>query len=722
MKLKTILANMAILWACTAPAQDFSTHLASPGGIKPPRIGYGNQSVIPVQKSTRYDLLTGIRETTYETSEPSSLKIRVVSQLTFNGRYPQLRHEVELSSSKKLTEDLTIHFPVGSLENLKAATIPRKNGLIGHLSELTGSKIASYRCAGRPEKYPNDLALPLVLVGEGQEKTAVMTDPFFTSLFDTGEIRWTYPKEVGLEDAVERRTIIEMAGITNMDEGMNGYYQTILRDVPPGPEWMKEIAMISYDYMSDMGRGWYNDIDTLATLIAPADRHKVALCLHGWYDVVGRYCFNEKTGKLDPTWTNRIRGIDLSLENLHHRIRYAKDRGFTVLMYFADGLLSSKGLPGFDPENVFREGGWNGPDVVGGPYSQNLAQPAVGDFYRNYARALFTEFAGEVSGFVWDETFYIQTGTLGVPKHPGYLDRAHMRLIREVAAILHSIAPDRAFFASDCIGEKSGTGDVPPYALMADGCYQDSWSEPSYWSYGIFPNYRNVIWSCNWRPITNFKYTVFGVLAYNTPVVFTNGWENDRGFSEMTSAERNDFISLFNYRRQKRTHLQGLEALPPYYEFQLPLWSTFQRTATMQEALVMKTDSEVAGFEGSKAIDGDPGTFWHTPWSGEIPGYPHLLDIDLGRETAIKGYRLLPRSDGITGGWISKASISVSNDGKSWGEPVVTSTFPKDQAEKQVLLRTTVRARYVRLTAINGFDGQPFASVAEFRIIAEGED
>jgi hypothetical protein len=40
---------------------------------------------------------------------------------------------------------------------------------------------------------------------------------------------------------------------------------------------MRDVAMISYDYMSDNGRGWYNDIDTLVTLIPAADRRKVAL-------------------------------------------------------------------------------------------------------------------------------------------------------------------------------------------------------------------------------------------------------------------------------------------------------------------------------------------------------------------------------------------------------------------------------------------------------------
>jgi beta-galactosidase len=211
-------------------------------------------------------------------------------------------------------------------------------------------------------------------------------------------------------------------------------------------------------------------------------------------------------------------------------------------------------------------------------------------------------------------------------------------------------------------------------------------------------------------------------MAYNTPVVFTNGWENDRGFSEMTLTERDDFIRLFNYRKQKRTKLQGLEALPPYFEFQLPLWKTFQRTSTMEAATLKKADSEVPGFEASKAIDGDPNTFWHTPWEGGMPGYPHTLEIDLGKETDINGYSLQPRVDGITGGWVAKAAFSVSSDGKDWSGPVITTTFPRDMSEKQVILRKPVRARYVRFTALEGFEGQRFASLAEFRVIAVGKE
>ncbi|NLP09575.1 hypothetical protein GX408_04165 [bacterium] len=567
MRTRQLVFFFMILSAAPGRSQDFYAQLAEKEGGRIPQIKHGDRFLTLVQKFGNLDLSANERIVKYEAAELPALKISVVSKVYHIAEGPVLQHDVELSSSRKMTEDLTVFFPVGLLERLDRATFPLKNGLIGSRTDFTDNSIAGYRCAGRPEKHAYDLALPLVLLERADEKSAVMTDPFFTALFDRGAVRWTYPKEVGFEDAVEKRTIIETGHVSDMDSGMSRYYQTILKEVPPGPEWIKDIAMIGYDYMSDQGRGWYADIDTLVKWIPPSDRHKVALCLHGWYDIVGRYCYNEQTGRLDETWINRIRGMELSLADIHHRITYARDKGFVVLMYFADGLLSSKGLPGLNPAHILEEGGWNGPDVIGGPYKRNPACPEVVGFYKNYARALFAEFASEVSGFVWDETFYIQAGMLGARECSGYVDRAHMRLIKEIASILHTFAPGKAFFTSDDISDGSNaTGQVPPYALLADGCYQDSGSLPSYWSYGIFPNYRNMIWSCNWQALTHFNYTVFGVYAYRTPVVITNGWGDDRGFSEMTEEEKSAFINLFNYRKQFRTDLKGLTVLPPYFE------------------------------------------------------------------------------------------------------------------------------------------------------------
>jgi beta-galactosidase len=71
---------------------------------------------------------------------------------------------------------------------------------------------------------------------------------------------------------------------------------------------------------------------------------------------------------------------------------------------------------------------------------------------------------------------------------------------------------------------------------------------------------------------------------------------------------------------------------------------------------------------------------------------------------------------------VARASISVSDDGFRWSPPVSTDSFPRNRTEKRVIFKTPVRARYVRLTALEGFAGQGFASVAEFSVIGAGEN
>ena len=61
--------------------------------------------------------------------------------------------------------------------------------------------------------------------------------------------------------------------------------------------------MVDYDYMSEGGRGWFKDIDALAAALTPAERQKVFLCLHAWYDWCGRYSFDAKTKQFDHEWT-----------------------------------------------------------------------------------------------------------------------------------------------------------------------------------------------------------------------------------------------------------------------------------------------------------------------------------------------------------------------------------------------------------------------------------
>ena len=70
----------------------------------------------------------------------------------------------------------------------------------------------------------------------------------------------------------------------------------------------------------------------------------------------------------------------------------------------------------------------------------------------------------------------------------------------------------------------------------------------------------------------------------------------------------------------------------------------------------------------SYAIDGNPGTFWETPYGTTTPNYPHELTIDLGSVKSIYGISYLPRQDGCSNGTILQYTVSVSADDQNYPE------------------------------------------------------
>jgi len=143
----------------------------------------------------------------------------------------------------------------------------------------------------------------------------------------------------------------------------------------------------------------------------------------------------------------------------------------------------------------------------------------------------------------------------------------------------------------------------------------------------------------------------------------------------------------------------------------------FAKPSVMQSkgAKVVRVDSFAPGYEGSRAIDGDPATIWHTAWESAPVSYPHEIVIELASATTIKNFSYLPRQD-IDNGWIHEYELYVSSDGENWGEPAAKGAFEEGAGVKNVRLEEPVTGRFIRLAALNGFDGKPFAAVAELGI------
>ena len=513
-----------------------------------------------------------------------------------------LQQRVVLSSEKTIPEEILVQLPqaVQLPHPVRNVFLPMKNG-VGRTKEIRGLANEddyvyelSGSCGG---ERPQLLAVPMVQESSDASEWRLThcTDPLFTSLFrlpfadQIGQVQWIYPSSPGLPAGEEVRTIYTIVHKQGPDGAMRAFYRTALADVKPGPDWLHDIAMVDYDYLSKNGRGWFADIDKLTELIKMEDRPKVLLVLHGWYDLIGRYTFEPKTHSFRQDWTafpnarspkvqslglgrgdprlpnligtpgydwprksvEALEPVSLSVSDLHRRIRYAKSRGFRVALYFADGLNACDSLKDiYAPDRVLHWGGWEGPDTAGKVYAQNPIHPEVRSFYVGYVNALLQEYSKELDGFVWDETYTVPPGAIGSAAMPGYAARAFMTLMKEVASAVAAY-PNLAFLSSDNIGFGDQVRNAP-YSLMAHGTYQDSHCRPEAWPYALFPNFRNAFWSCNWGAVSNFEFMRYGVDTFDTPVSLSNGaFGDDIGISDMNASQVKKVMDLFEARKQR---------------------------------------------------------------------------------------------------------------------------------------------------------------------------
>jgi hypothetical protein len=513
-----------------------------------------------------------------------------------------LRQKIKINAPTAIRERVKLVLP----RNLqlpfseRKVFLPLKNG-IGRrqpIGNLDNDDEYLFQLAGEFEGgKPQALAIPMVdeYADQTELHLTLSTDPYFSSYFTLpigdkiGQFHCIYPRSVGIQGG-EERVLSTGLHFGDTQKAVSVFCECSLEDVQRGPDWLHDVAMVDYDYLSKNGEGWFSDINKLEKLIPRAEREKVFLALHGWYDVLGRYSYDYRKRALDKVWVafpsaldpdvqaygeapeewtehywhkrsvDKMRPVEMSLAKMHRRIQFAKEKGFRVGLYFADGLCACTGAKDiYDPSKILTEGGWKGPDTKGTVYQQSPLHPAVRDFYKSYLQALISEYGKELDGLIWDETFYINPGELGAKAFPGYADRAMMTLVKELSTLTGNSNSQLAFLASDVIGVR-GWNHKAPYSLVAHGTYQDSGCRPEAWPYGLFPNIRNVLWSCNWAPVTNFRFTQYAVETFDVPVAISNGpFGDDIGISEMNPQQLKWVMDLFEKRKEKRMQIGWIE-------------------------------------------------------------------------------------------------------------------------------------------------------------------
>ena len=133
----------------------------------------------------------------------------------------------------------------------------------------------------------------------------------------------------------------------------------------------------------------------------------------------------------------------------------------------------------------------------------------------------------------------------------------------------------------------------------------------------------------------------------------------------------------------------------------------------------VQVDSAAAGYDGWRALDGNPQTMWHTRFGDGETRHPHEIVVDLGADYDISGIAYLPRP-GAANGTIKDYEVYVGASPKTFGKPVAKGTFPKTEAETVVTFPAAAKGRYVRMVALSEVAGRPWTSIAGLRILSEG--
>jgi arylsulfatase A-like enzyme len=118
------------------------------------------------------------------------------------------------------------------------------------------------------------------------------------------------------------------------------------------------------------------------------------------------------------------------------------------------------------------------------------------------------------------------------------------------------------------------------------------------------------------------------------------------------------------------------------------------------------------------AIDGDPGSWWHSNFTGKTDIHPHELVIDLGDEYTVTGLRYLARQDTGWNGSIADCEISIANSADFADAKPIAHRFAKKKAVQEFTFDVRV-GRYFRLRVLSEINDGPWATIAEIGVIGK---
>lgn len=126
------------------------------------------------------------------------------------------------------------------------------------------------------------------------------------------------------------------------------------------------------------------------------------------------------------------------------------------------------------------------------------------------------------------------------------------------------------------------------------------------------------------------------------------------------------------------------------------------------------------GMEKEKMQDGSNRTFWHTRFKPTLAKPPHYVILENPKGKEIKGLSYATWSGGNGNGQVKAYSIHLSDEGKSWGPPILEGKLEIGLANEQsILFPKPTTKRFIKFLVADAFtlDGRSLASIGKLDVL-----
>ncbi len=145
-------------------------------------------------------------------------------------------------------------------------------------------------------------------------------------------------------------------------------------------------------------------------------------------------------------------------------------------------------------------------------------------------------------------------------------------------------------------------------------------------------------------------------------------------------------------------------------------------TALQQIGGRISVSSFQEGMEKEKMQDRSNRTFWHTRFEPDVAKPPHYLIVENPLQREIGGLSYSTWSGGNGNGQIKGYSVSLSDDGTNWENPIVEGTLEVMlAAEQEIRFPTKTNRGFIRLLVTDAvsLDGKSLASVGSLDVLVD---